>query len=89
LDGSIPSPFRGPRRSADEQQADDDAAEHGVLGMAIHASRSSCRFNDIDFSHGDELIEAAYREACLALDNPRRSRPAPAWPRRVRPMRAA
>ena len=43
----------------------------------------------VDFSRADELIEDAYREACHALDNPRRSRPAPAWPRPVRAQRAA
>ncbi len=43
----------------------------------------------IDFSHADELIEDAYREACHALDNPRRSRPAPAWPRPISASLAA
>jgi NTE family protein len=43
----------------------------------------------IDFSRADELIEDAYREACHALDAPRRSCPAPAWPRPVRAHRAA
>jgi NTE family protein len=42
----------------------------------------------VDFSQADRLIDDGYREACLVLDNPRRTRPAPAWPRPV-PARAA
>jgi NTE family protein len=43
----------------------------------------------IDFSRAGDLIEDAYREASHALDNPRRARRAPAWPRPVRASRAA
>jgi NTE family protein len=43
----------------------------------------------VDFSRADELIDDAYREACAALDNPRRTRPAPTWPRPVRASDAA
>jgi NTE family protein len=42
-----------------------------------------------DFSRADELIDDAYREACHALDNPRRSRPAPARPRPISASLAA
>lgn len=42
-----------------------------------------------DFSRADQLIADAYREACVALGDPHRARPRPAWPRPLTAHRAA
>jgi NTE family protein len=61
----------------------DIAALAGDPRLVVLPPPSPITVQPTDFSRADKLIDDAYREACYALDSPRRSRPAPASPRPV------